>query len=112
MGLRPAYSVSPYGPQPHHHDWFSVWSTGYPGMCTTFSAVPVLPAIGTGKEPKTPEEVPIEECVASYRPSLTTASALGSTPLAWTTPCVYGRSTREAVPFAPGSSTSSRTCGV
>jgi hypothetical protein len=33
--------------------------------------VPVLPAIGTGKLPKTPTDVPIDECVAAKSPCFT-----------------------------------------
>ena len=37
---------------------------GYPGSWTTFSAVPVLPAIGIGKLENTPDDVPNVECAA------------------------------------------------
>ena len=34
-------------------------------LSMTFSDVPVLPAIAIGKWPKTPDDVPFDECVAS-----------------------------------------------
>src|SRR5436309_498502 len=67
------------GPYPHHHDWFSLIAFGAPLTCTNFSADPVFPAMSTGKLPKTPEDVPIAEWVASSRPSWTYWSAVGST---------------------------------
>src|SRR5207244_9595452 len=36
------------GPYPHHHDWLKIRGYPSPGSMV-FSAVPVLPAIGTGK---------------------------------------------------------------
>ena len=44
-----------------------------------FSAVPVLPATGTGKLPKTPTEVPYAAEVAARSPSSIAASALEET---------------------------------
>ena len=62
IGGLPLNVVVSYGPQPHHQAWSRSpeWIT-LPlrsRRVTTFSAVPVLPAIGTGNVPKTPEEVP------------------------------------------------------
>src|SRR5262249_40755198 len=44
------------GPYPHHQDW-SIFPVN-PGMLTFFSAVPVLPEIGTGNVPKIGVDVP------------------------------------------------------
>src|SRR5207253_8596993 len=65
-----------YGPYPHHHDWLKRRGIPSPGS-TAFSAVPVLPAICTGKLPKTAVEVPNDACVASSRPWRITPSTLG-----------------------------------
>src|SRR6266550_4080859 len=47
-------------------------------MLALFSAVPVLPAIGTGKVPKTAVEVPLGPWVACSRPWRTTSRYRGS----------------------------------
>src|SRR6266480_4444352 len=47
-------------------------------MLALFSAVPVLPAIGTGKVPKTAVEVPLAPCVACSKPWRTTSRKSGS----------------------------------
>jgi hypothetical protein len=64
------------GPNPHHHE-VSVF-TAYPLLSACVSAVPVLPAICSGKLPNTVDEVPPGECVASSRPSRMTWIAAGS----------------------------------
>src|SRR5262249_11840243 len=99
------------GPYPHHHDWLNVCMYPSPGSID-FSAVPVLPAIGIGTLPKIAVDVPSVECVASNSPSRTTASACASTLVGSGAGGRGVGSTRPALRFSDGCSTSSSRCGV